>query len=67
MKAALMTGGVAILTAMFLVGAPPSHAQMMGWGMTMCREGYVYEPSRNVCVHQSKKAKRPVARKKPPQ
>jgi hypothetical protein len=26
-------------------------------GGSMCREGYVYEPSRNVCVHKSKKAK----------
>jgi curved DNA-binding protein CbpA len=40
-------------------------AQKMGW--SMCREGYVYEPSRNVCVHQSKKAKGPAAKKKTPQ
>jgi len=58
MKAALIAG--------ILVDARPSHAQMMGWGMGMCREGYVYEPVRNVCVQKGKKAKRAAARKKAP-
>jgi hypothetical protein len=66
MKAALIGGIVCVLTLLFLVDAPPSHAQMMGWGMGMCREGYVYEPSRNVCVQKGKKAKRAAAKKKAP-
>ena len=40
---------------------------MMGWGMGTCREGYVYEPSRNVCVQKGKKARRAAAKKKVPQ
>ena len=64
MKAALIAGVLCVLTSVFLVDARPSHAQMMGWGMGMCREGYAYEPSRNVCVQKSKKAKRPGAKKK---
>jgi hypothetical protein len=43
-----------VLTSLCLLYPRPSHAQM---GMNMCREGYVYETSRNVCVHKSKKAK----------
>jgi hypothetical protein len=66
MKAAVIAGAASIL-AVLSVDVRPSHAQMMGWGMGMCREGYVYEPSRNVCVHKSKKAKRPTARRKSPQ
>jgi hypothetical protein len=66
MKAAIIAGAVGLLVS-FLVDARPAHAQMMGWGMSMCRQGYVYEPSRNVCVHQSKKGKRPAARRKTPQ
>jgi hypothetical protein len=61
MKAMLIAGSVGILTLLCLAPTSPSKAQMMGWDM--CREGYVYEPSRNVCVHKSKKAKRS-ARKK---
>jgi hypothetical protein len=64
MKAALIAGVLCVLTSVFLVDARPSHAQMMGWGMGMCREGYAYEPSRNVCVQKSKKVKRPGAKKK---
>ena len=45
-----------------MLDARSSHAQMMGWGM--CKEGYVYESSRNVCVHKGKKAKQPAAKKK---
>jgi hypothetical protein len=67
MKAALIAGAVSILTTIVLVEARPSQAQMMGWGMGMCREGYVYEPSRNVCVHKSKKAKRRSVKRKAPQ
>jgi hypothetical protein len=67
MRAAIIASAVGVLTAVFLVEARPSHAQMMGWDMGMCREGYVYEPSRNVCVHRSKKGKRPAAKKKAPQ
>lgn len=67
MRAAIMAGAVCVLASVLLVDARPSHAQMMGWGMGMCREGYVYEPSRNVCVHQSKKARRQAAKKKAPQ
>ena len=66
MKAALIAGILCVLTSVFLVDARPSHAQMMGWGMGMCREGYVYEPSRNVCVQKGKKAKRSAAKKKVP-
>ena len=62
MKAILIAGSVGVLTSLFLLDARPVQAQMMGWDM--CREGYVYEASRNVCVHKSKKGKRPVARKK---
>ena len=43
-----------VLTSLCLLDPRPSHAQM---GMSMCKEGYVYESSRNVCVHKSKKAK----------
>jgi hypothetical protein len=67
MKAALLAGAVGILTTILLVDARPSHAQMMGWGIGMCREGYVYEPSRNVCIHLSKKAKGRAAKRKAPQ
>ena len=64
MKTMLIAGSLGVLTLLCLAPTSPSHAQMMGWGM--CREGYVYEASRNVCVHKSKKAKakRPAARKK---
>jgi hypothetical protein len=61
MKTMLIAGSLAVLTLICFVPASPTHAQMMGWGM--CREGYVYEASRNVCVHKSKKGKR-AARKK---
>ena len=64
MKAALIAGSLFVLAAVFLVDARPSHAQMMGWGMGTCREGYVYEPSRNVCVQKGKKSKRAAAKKK---
>ena len=62
MKAILIAGSIGLLGSLFLIDALPTQAQMMGWDM--CREGYVYEPARNVCVHKSKKAKRPAARKK---
>jgi hypothetical protein len=62
MKTMLIAGSLGVLTLLCLVPTSSSQAQMMGWGM--CREGYVYEASRNVCVHKSKKAKRPAARKK---
>jgi hypothetical protein len=62
MKAAIITGSLVAVASLFLFDARPAHTQMMGWGM--CREGYVYEPSRNVCVHKSKKAKRSATKKK---
>jgi hypothetical protein len=62
MKTMLIAGSLGVLTLLCLAPTSPSQAQMMGWDM--CREGYVYEPSRNVCVHKSKKGKRPAARKK---
>ena len=64
MKTMLIAGSLGVLTWLSLAPTSPSKAQMMGWGM--CREGYEYEASRNVCVHKSKKAKakRPAARKK---
>jgi hypothetical protein len=43
-----------VLTSLCLRATGPSHAQL---GVSMCKEGYVYESSRNVCVHKSKKAK----------
>ena len=63
MKVALIAGILCVLTTVFLADARPSHA---GWSMGMCREGYVYEPSRNVCVQKGKKAKRSAAKKKAP-
>ena len=62
MKSMLIAASVGVLTSLFLIDARPTQAQMMGWDT--CREGYVYEPSRNVCVHKSKKGKRPAAKKK---
>ena len=64
MKTLLIAGSLGVLTLLCLAPTSPSQAQMMGWGM--CREGYEYEASRNVCVHKSKKAKakRPAARRK---
>jgi hypothetical protein len=55
MKTAIAAVSLGLLTVICLLEARPSHAQMMG--MAMCRDGYVYEASRNVCVHKSKKAK----------
>ena len=64
MKTMLIAGSLGVLTLLCLAPKSPSQAQM-GWGM--CREGYEYEPSRNVCVHKSKKAKaRRAAKKKSP-
>jgi hypothetical protein len=62
MKTIVIAGSLGVLTTLCMLDARPSHAQMMGWGM--CKEGYVYESSRNVCVHKGKKAKRPAAKKK---
>jgi hypothetical protein len=62
MKTVVIGGVLGLLASLCLFEARPGHAQMMGW--SMCREGYVYEPSRNVCVHQSKKGKRAAAKKK---
>ena len=62
MKIMLIAGSLGVLTLLCLVPTSPSHGQMMGWGM--CREGYEYEASRNVCVHKSKKAKAKRAAKK---
>ena len=65
MKAILIAVSLGVLTLLCLAPTSPSQAQMMGWGM--CREGYEYEASRNVCVHKSKKAKaRRAAKKKSP-
>jgi hypothetical protein len=64
MKAVLIAGMLGVVMSVLLIDARPSQAQMMGWGMGMCREGYVYEPSRNVCVQKSKKARRSAAKKK---
>ena len=50
----VIAGALGVLTSLCLLTPGPSHAQM---GMSMCKEGYVYELSRNVCVHKSKKAK----------
>ena len=62
MKTIVIAGSLGLLTTLCMLDARPSQAQMMGWGM--CKEGYVYEASRNVCVHKGKKAKRPAAKKK---
>jgi hypothetical protein len=62
MKTLVIAGSIGLLTSLLVFDARPGQAQMMGWDM--CREGYVYEPSRNVCVHKSKQAKRPKAKTK---
>lgn len=67
MRSTIIAAAAGVLILFFLIDARPGHAQMMGWGTGMCREGYVYEPSRNVCVHQSKKAKRRAVKRKAPQ
>ena len=61
MKTLVIAGSIGVLTSLLVFDARPGQAQMMGWDM--CREGYVYEPSRNVCVHKGKKAKRSRATK----